>query len=341
MFKWRKPQSNKIQQVQYGAAKKLFPRLQWYTLALVLCLPIVYLVGKIVYNNFYPHANGIITSEEIELSAPMDTYVAKVYAEQGQNVHIGESLIQLSSPQLESEISILNSQLANLLQEKNSYTNHELVTLQDMKQSAFAQYQATRKFYYAMLEYRKDGAVSLLSLNDARLQMINSQRSYEMVLARIQQNQQEFDVNKAQVFDTNIRNLELQIASKTKQQQLLALNSPINGAIKLIDKGMGEYVSKDKTVVILSSVNNFRVIAFVEPKYLNKITVGMKVRIILPNKQFTYGVVENIPQFTDQIYKGLALINDANDLKPIIIIKPSENFPNNFKINGVAVEVLL
>lgn len=341
MLKWRKSQSTQIQQVKYGAAKKLFPKIQWYTLALVLCLPIIYLVGKIIYDNFYPHATGIITSEEVELSAPMDSYVSKIYTKQGRNVFIGESIVQLNSPQLDAEILTLNGQLVNLIEQKRLYTNHELAVLLDMKKSAFIQYQATSKFYNSMLEYRKDGAVSLLSLNDARLQMINSQRSYEMVLARIQQNQQDFDVNKAQVFDTSIRNLELQISSKTTQQQLLEIKSPINGAIKLADKEQGSYVAKDKPVAIISSIDNLRVVAFVEPKYLNRIKVGQSVRIILPNKQFAQGEIENIPQFTDQIYKGLAIINDANELKPIIVIKPSAAFPSNFKIKGISVEVLL
>ena len=108
MLKWRKSQSTQIQQVKYGAAKKLFPKIQWYTLALVLCLPIIYLVGKIIYDNFYPHATGIITSEEVELSAPMDSYVSKIYTKQGRNVFIGESIVQLNSPQLDAEILTLN-----------------------------------------------------------------------------------------------------------------------------------------------------------------------------------------------------------------------------------------
>lgn len=81
--------------------------------------------------------------------------------------------------------------------------------------------------------------------------------------------------------------------------------------------------------------------AFVDAKFLAKVQPGNSVRLILPNKEIYGGVVENIPSFTNKLYSGLDLIGSQNERKPVIIIKPNADFPANYKVNGIEVEVLL
>lgn len=341
MFKLRKSTPDKLYQVKYGSAKKIIPRLQWYALAICLCLPLIYWLSLILYNNFYPHADGLLVSEEYLLSAPSDAYVGQIYVNQGQEVKTGANVIQLISPPLESEINTLQQQRVELNHQKAAYINTEISKLIPMKALAAQQISRAQKYYNYIASYRESGAVSLLQMHDAQMELTTAQQSYMAILAQIEQNQRNFAVNRAQVFDNNLRQIELLLALKVKQRQLLLIHSPIIGAIKEIPIHIGEFVPKDKTIAILASKNSFRVIAFVQSKYLSRLKVGNTVRIILPNHSFYPGKIINVPQFTDKIYKGIDLIHETNEQKPIIIIQPGTNFPAQYKINGIQVQILL
>lgn len=341
MFKLKQVNRNPNNKAEYGLGKKLIPRLQWYLLAAFLLLPIIYLVGKIAYDNFYPHAKGIVVAEEFNINAPIDGYVESINHLQGDKVKISMNLVKLKSPILESQIITLSRQMKVLLQQKNAYQNPELIELEELKKQALGQIKTSKSYYDNLLVYQKQGIVTLLQLHDARQLYLNAEQQYKMILARITQTKLDFEVNKAQVFDDDIRKLELEMIDKNKQNELLNLVAPVNGTIKEIAVHNGEFVAKDKNLLVISSQDQFRILAFVDAKYLARVHAGAKVRLILPNKSITSGVIENIPSFTDKLYKGVDLVGSQNERKPVIVIKPESGFPDSYKVNGIEVEVLL
>ncbi len=341
MFKLKQVNRNPNNKAEYGLGKKLIPRLQWYLLAAFLLLPIIYLVGKIAYDNFYPHAKGIVVAEEFNINAPIDGYVESINHLQGDKVKINMNLVKLKSPILESQIITLSRQMKVLLQQKNAYQNPEMIELEELKKQALGQIKTSKSYYDNLLVYQKQGIVTLLQLHDARQLYLNAEQQYKMILARITQTKLDFEVNKAQVFDDDIRKLELEMIDKNKQNELLNLVAPVNGTIKEIAVHNGEFVAKDKNLLVISSQDQFRILAFVDAKYLARVHAGAKVRLILPNKSITSGVIENIPSFTDKLYKGVDLVGSQNERKPVIVIKPESGFPDSYKVNGIEVEVLL
>lgn len=341
MFKLKQVNRNPNNKAEYGLGKKLIPRLQWYLLAVFLLLPIIYLVGKIVYDNFYPHAKGVVVAEEFNINAPIDGYVESINHLQGDKVKINRNLVKLKSPILESQIITLSRQMKVLLQQKNAYQNPELIELEELKKQALGQIKTSKSYYDSLLVYQKQGIVTLLQLHDARQLYLNAEQQYKMILARITQTKLDFEVNKAQVFDDDIRKLELEMIDKNKQNELLNLVAPVNGTIKEIAVHNGEFVAKDKNLLVISSQDQFRILAFVDAKYLARVHAGAKVRLILPNKSIASGVIENIPSFTDKLYKGVDLVGSQNERKPVIVIKPESGFPDSYKVNGIEVEVLL
>lgn len=341
MFKLKQVNRNPNNKAEYGLGKKLIPRLQWYLLAAFLLLPIIYLVGKIAYDNFYPHAKGIVVAEEFNINAPIDGYVESINHLQGDKVKISMNLVKLKSPILESQIITLSRQMKVLLQQKNAYQNPELIELEELKKQALGQIKTSKSYYDNLLVYQKQGIVTLLQLHDARQLYLNAEQQYKMILARITQTKLDFEVNKAQVFDDDIRKLEMEMIDKNKQNELLNLVAPVNGTIKEIAVHNGEFVAKDKNILVISSQDQFRILAFVDAKYLAKVNAGARVRLILPNKSMASGVIENIPSFTDKLYKGVDLVGSQNERKPVIVIKPESGFPDSYKVNGIEVEVLL
>lgn len=341
MFKLKQVNRNPNNKAEYGLGKKLIPRLQWYLLAAFLLLPIIYLVGKIAYDNFYPHAKGIVVAEEFNINAPIDGYVESINHLQGDKVKINMNLVKLKSPILESQIITLSRQMKVLLQQKNAYQNPEMIELEELKKQALGQIKTSKSYYDNLLVYQKQGIVTLLQLHDARQLYLNAEQQYKMILARITQTKLDFEVNKAQVFDDDIRKLELEMIDKNKQNELLNLVAPVNGTIKEIAVHNGEFVAKDKNLLVISSQDQFRILAFVDAKYLARVHAGAKVRLILPNKSIASGVIENIPSFTDKLYKGVDLVGSQNERKPVIVIKPESGFPDSYKVNGIEVEVLL
>lgn len=341
LFKLKQVNRNPNNKAEYGLGKKLIPRLQWYLLAAFLLLPIIYLVGKIAYDNFYPHAKGIVVAEEFNINAPIDGYVESINHLQGDKVKINMNLVKLKSPILESQIITLSRQMKVLLQQKNAYQNPEMIELEELKKQALGQIKTSKSYYDNLLVYQKQGIVTLLQLHDARQLYLNAEQQYKMILARITQTKLDFEVNKAQVFDDDIRKLELEMIDKNKQNELLNLVAPVNGTIKEIAVHNGEFVAKDKNLLVISSQDQFRILAFVDAKYLARVHAGAKVRLILPNKSIASGVIENIPSFTDKLYKGVDLVGSQNERKPVIVIKPESGFPDSYKVNGIEVEVLL
>lgn len=341
MLKLKQLNRNPNDKANYSSGKKIVPKIQWYLLATFLLLPIIYLLGKIIYDNFYPHANGIIVAEEFTVNAPNEGYIKRINIQQGSKVLAGELLVEIKSEIIESQMTELNHQKQKLSEDKKAYKNTEITELNELKVQAFAQIKSSKEYYQNLLAYQKQGVVTLLQLHDAQLQYLSAQQEYKMIIARITQTRLNFEVNNLQIFDDDIRKLEIELNILNNQRASLKLIAPINGSIKDIAVHKGEFVTKDKAILIISSLDHFRVLAFVDAKFLAKVQPGNSVRLILPNKEIYGGVVENIPSFTNKLYSGLDLIGSQNERKPVIIIKPNADFPANYKVNGIEVEVLL
>ena len=341
MFKFRKANQELNNQANYAPGKKYMPKLQWYIIVAVLCLPIVLIILYIMYSHYYPHAKGVITTEEFVLNAPEAGFVKQVFVAQGRLVVKGDSLVLLSSPVLESEIALLEQQIKELKTEENSFKNYELATLEKSLDLAAIDMQSNQSYYEKLLSYQSRGMVTLLQLNQAKSEYLQSQNSYRNILAQISQSKIDFSVKKTEVFGDDIRKLEQEINQKMSQKSLLLIKAPTSAAVKEIAASNGEYIDQDKEVIVLASLDNFRIVAFIDSKYLKSAKLGSSVRIIMPNKTIVNGVIENIPKFTDRLYKGIDLVSEEGEKKVVLVIKPSDDFPEEYKISGIQVEVLL
>lgn len=325
----------------YGLNKKKLPRFQWYVIALILCTPIVYLVVKLVYDNFYPHATGVVTAEEFVINSPENGFVRDIFISQGNAVKAGQLLLSISSPELESKIVFLKKSIARLQEQKRDFKNMDLITLKKIRQIALSEVLSNEKYYIELQNFRESGVVTLLQLNDARNEYVKSQNYYAEILAKIKQSEEDFAVKQYQIFDDDIRQLQEKLDEVLVKQSILNIHAPIDGSLKHMFVHKGEYVSdKKEGLAVIASDHNFRILAFLDSKYLANSKVGGIVKIILPDNTFVNGTIENIPSFTDRLYKGIDLINDTNRLKIVVVIKPAKNFPLKYRINGVEVTIL-
>lgn len=185
MLKLKQLNRNPNDKANYSSGKKIVPKIQWYLLATFLLLPIIYLLGKIIYDNFYPHANGIIVAEEFTVNAPNEGYIKRINIQQGSKVLAGELLVEIKSEIIESQMTELNHQKQKLSEDKKAYKNTEITELNELKVQAFAQIKSSKEYYQNLLAYQKQGVVTLLQLHDAQLQYLSAQQEYKMIIARI------------------------------------------------------------------------------------------------------------------------------------------------------------
>lgn len=340
-MKLRNSNRNPNEGVNYGPAKKIIPKIQWYALSLMLLLPVLYMIGKLVFESFYPNADGIVVLEEFSINAPVDGYVESINYLQGEDVKLNSTLIKIKSPILENQIAELKNQLESLNQEKNNYQNHEISELEILQKQTLDQMAISKDYYNSLVNYRKSGIVTIMQVNEARQQYLSYEQQYKMILAKITQSKTNFETTKNQSFDTSINKINIDLIEKTEQLNMLNITAPINGAIKHISVHVGEYVTKDKNVMILSSHDQFRVLAYVDAKFLKKVHGNAKVKMILPDNTVCGGTIENTPSFTGKIYTGLDLVKLENEQKPVIVIKPDADFPVEYRVNGIEAKVLL
>ncbi len=289
--------------VNYAAAKRLKFQWRWRFMLLVVVSPLLVWGWFLLQAQFLTRADGILTTEPIQVRASKSGFVTEVMVAPGHVVAAGQQLFDLSSPETDQKIqywkeqvSLLTAYREQLIDELRSALGVYQQKLDDSrsKQDEIAQSydQLADKGLFTLSDQ--------MQLNEMRRALSQDERQQMIDLEHLESLKFTHDIS------DEIRNFELEILVAEVKQSQLDIRSDRSGVVNRLYAKQGEYVTEGDPLVELSNYTNPVVNVFLKPERLAKATEGREVVVILPNRTRIDGAVAEPPQIADTIPAALA-----------------------------------
>lgn len=268
----------------------------------------VYATGKVV-----PLSEEIITS-------PVSSKVLEVYKKAGDHVEKDEPLLQLDLETLKTEYDTkkesLEMQLSKLDLQRQTIAND----LADMKMQIDIDEMTLQRTQVALENERYLDSIGASTREKVR----EAELDYTVRGMQLEQLKRKYE-NRKNAASSEIKSLELDYKIAKRNIDLLyktlgeaRVLAPRTATLTWINDQVGSSVSSGSNLAILSDLSSFKVEAEIADGYVDKISSGNKVNIMVGNEKLG-GVVGNVtPSVNNGVIKFVVLLDDSanNHLRP-------------------------
>ncbi len=324
-------------QVEYAAAKRTAFQARWYFLLLLMMLPVIVVAWVLLRPQVLILASGEITTDPVELRSPVAGRVANIMTSKGAWVENGTVLIQLLQPELEAQIAVLQQQLVTLEQDDNAIEqallNERLTSIGLATQAVELQ----NNYLTQYQEYQRSGLV--LTYEMAALQQTLSSARLALQQAKVdvvQLRQQQEIQRLAGPVALAKQQLRLALAELEARHHQLAITSMTDAQVIDIEVKIGEFISADQPLLMLSNRPQAVIFAYIEPRYMDYAKVGESAVVKLPNGDTVKARISEPAQWLERLPAKLAGPFDGEQAVIKVTLTPERDLTY---IEGLPVEV--
>lgn len=226
----------------------------------------------------------LAATRSVSLAAPFDGTIRKVHVREGEAVHAGDVLIELTNAEVERNLAVARTQREYA--ERKLAASHETprASASDDDGGALAEAEAM----VARRKAKRDRYLELYKTHDVTLQETEAAEDEYAAAVRELANLRRSRTSPAAVSDNNprIAEIELEKARADEQlaesrQQSLVIKAPIDGVITKLDAVDGRDVAGRDAVAEVTAMSNLEARADVDPDLLRVIHAGMPVEVKL------------------------------------------------------------
>mgnify|MGYP001574382475 FL=1 len=325
--------------VQYSHAKRLGKSWRWYLIVLIVSLPLLYLLGLILWGEIAIEANGRIRVTNFVMRAPIDGHVQQILVRPLQSVVEGEPLAQLANTLLQEQHDRIQIEVSSLTKEKQKLLaqagQSKLASLQLLKFS-----QEQKDFLHKRLR-QYESLFQQGAATQAEIATIRSQYQAALENSALLQ--------KAQYSAQNLTPEMLQITNHMNQRMLefdnirnqveqLKFVAPTAGMVTEIFVQPGEYLGKGQPLMEIIFPNTVYIDAFIPPKYQGYAVVGQIAQVKFPNGEIAKAKIIAVPGI---VQKSTSDENGPLEIVRSAILAQMEFIEsvNNRLMNGMPVEI--
>lgn len=323
--------------VDYAAAKRGAYKARWYMLLAVIILPMLLILWLLLRPKLLVLAPGIVTTDPVELRAPVAARLLSIDVTEGQQLQAGSVLLQLHNPQLDAQITELQSQLAQLALPVNT---SDLAVLQQREAAiAIAADAVTQQAAYlqSYQDFKRSGLVSTHEMAVVQQTLTNAKLALEQAKTEVIQlrQQQEIQALAGTVAQAQ-RQLQLSLAQLQAQRDQLQLRATRPGKVIVIQVKPGEYLHQDQPLLILSNRPQPVIFAYLPPKYMNYAKPGQQASVKLPNGDKVRATITEPAELLQRLPANLAGPFDGEQAVLRLTLTPQQPLPD---IEGLPLEI--
>lgn len=338
-----KNQDQKLQQaVNYAPGKRHLSKFYWYLLIVLVLSPFAYIGTKIFTDTFLMTASGHISFGELTIRSPGSAYIKKILLLPGESFTRNQPIIELTNPQLLSQLQSLNDEVKILTEKKLKLLadNTELGHLYEAKETAAKYIIGCQEYLETLSKLRERGLSTIMDYEKARYDLNEALQQYkaaEGTIAKLNMNKK---LQSEEYFDKNIRETEAKIKQLTTSLDLLTIKTPEEGNMAKLLVEDNEYVKDGQEIAKIVVKKNVYIIAYVESKFISeKLKFGQEVRILFPDGIKIKGTVSATPVFAESDPSVSGIVQSDKN-KIVVRITPEEEIPQQYRIAGLPVDVL-
>lgn len=327
--------------VNYGKHIRTSAKVRWYFIVILISIPLLCLLYTLTTQYILVHFSGLVTYDTITLRAPDAGYIKSLDVNAGENVKQGQLLLQFVSPDAEIKLNYLEHEKNRLTELANALSDQNQNALTSVIEVAKQDIESSHTVYERFKEYVKKGGMAELQLEEARRNHVNAQRNLASLTQQINDSQLQSNTLIEVNYKRKILEIDSKIETVKSKMRHFTLRAQKPGSIMHIDTHPGEFVSAGQTLMTVVTQENLNIIAFIDPKFLNKTHRGKSVNITFPGHETITGHIINTPSYAEKLPESQVNPLSTRENKLIAIIKPDTTIPEKYHVFGIPVEIKL
>lgn len=309
----KNPHDDRGLRIRYSDAKRPGRPWRWYLILAISGLPLIYLVGLVVWEQVTVEASGRIRVPNFTVRSAVDGYVEQIFVKPLQTVSTGTQLAQLVNDSLQNNHDRMQIELQLLENEKQKLLLHN-----DHSKSSTAQLlkfaQEQRDFSYKRLRQYESlfaqGAATQAEIAAARSQF---NAALENLAAQEKaHNQEQSLAPEMRRITQQMSQIALEFEKTQDQIQQLNLVAPATGLVTELFMQPGEYLGRGQALLEIIFPEKVYIDAFIPPKYQDYAVVGQTVMVKFPNGETAKAKIISVPG----VMQKLSSV-ESNPLEPV------------------------
>jgi HlyD family secretion protein len=269
-------------------------------------------VGSVV--STIPAEGTVEPESEVLILSPASSIIQRIVKDVGSRVELGEAIIILDPEPVQEEIEKIEDQLEvkrNSLRKNQLNARSIRVDLDyniEVKKLRIASLKSELADQEQLLEV---GGISPARYEQTKQELVLAEKDLETVSAR--------NSIRLQQLETEDEGLRLQIAIQEKtleqQEELLKkmiIRAPSSGIILSLDGQVGEKVNKDKLLVKMSNLSNFKIRANADDGHSEYIRTGSEVIVNLGEEELEGQIGTVSPAIKDKKVEFDVYLDQSN-----------------------------
>lgn len=252
--------------------------------------------------NDYVRLNGtVVPIQVVQISPEEGGIVMEKVAEEGQKLKKGDVIMRLSNSHL--DLQILNAE-AELAEKQNLLRNTQVAMQQDRlnneTESASLEIDVVRK-HRAYKQNERLYGEKLIPKEEylqAKENYELAKRKQELIGERLKKDEQYRSIQMEQMED-NLANMQRNVLLVRDRKSKLEVRSSIDGELGLLDVELGQNISAGQKVGQINDVSSFKIMAWIDEHYIDRIKAGLHATFERDNKLFNLKVRKVYPEVSN------------------------------------------
>jgi len=257
-------------------------------------------ISQGVFQEFIAITGNVMPIKTILIDAVEGGKVEQKFVEDGAMVKKGQTLLQLSNPDL-----LLNSlnQEANVIAQINQLRNTSLLMEQqslNLKEQAINidyQIDLTQKRLARNEKLFQNGVISKVEIDEMKAEFKNLKRRRALILQTITKDSTYQDLQQQQM-ESSLSLMERNLKITQQTLESLIIKSPIDGQISGLNLEIGELVSKGSNIATLDKLDNFKIQLAVDEFYIARVFQNQIGRLDYNGTTYPMAIQKIYPQVT-------------------------------------------
>lgn len=271
-------------------------------------------------------AEGTVEPEsEVLILSPASSIIQRIVKDVGSKVELGEAMIILDPSPVQEEIERIEDQLEvkrNSLRKNQLNARSIRVDLDynvEVKKLKIASLKSELADQEQLLEV---GGISPARFEQTKQELVLAEKDLETINAR-----NTIRLKQLETEDEGLR-LQIEIQEKALEQKeellkKMIIRAPSSGIILSLDGQVGEKVNKDKLLVKMSNLSNFKIRASADDDHSEIIRTGVQVMVNLAEEELHGQIGTVSPAIKDKKVEFDVYLQESNHWK----LRPNMTLP--------------
>jgi multidrug resistance efflux pump len=340
--KERSPESESGVRIPYAPGKRVFPRLRWYLVLLLVSSPLIFFLVKVGLGWFLVDSPGLVSMDRISLNAPRPGIVREVRVRAGDLIPAGALLVRLEDPSGEGRRAVLEAErqvLARAAPAAPPRSSAPTGSLREALRLAGEAAAYHRDYREKIRGLFAAGAATQAELNLAVAQDQQARAALAGARAALDEALRPVPVpTEGPELKARIAQIDAELAT-IRAGSGLEILSPREARVLDLLVAPGEAVAQGAPLLLLGDPSRIAVVAFLDPADLRFAAPGRRARIRFPGGSLVAAETDVSSEMAVNTPQALMSPLAENRQSVPVRLRFPGGIPKEYRIDGLPVTV--